>query len=286
MFPERQYGPHRDWKLEVEYLDSIFERGAAYTVGKVNGDHWLLYITNPPHEPERKQDTTLASGNPFHDYTVEILMSDLSPSARGSFFYSSLSSEESPASRGHALSSNLGITDIFPSQFTTLDAYSFTPCGYSSNALIRWGGKPGPQVRNESPDMGHSEGYFTIHVTPEEGWSYASFECNVPLSLSPVETEEAMIPDLTTLIQRVVSVFQPRRLSLTLFVSRCGPECDENAVEAAQKAFRNALTTKLTSLVTDDTDVGNSISQQSYRRTDKINYEFGGYDLAFATFEL
>ena len=23
-----------------------------------------------------------------------------------------------------------------------------------------------------------------------------------------------------------------------------------------------------------------------YKRTDKINYEFGGYDLAFATFEL
>ena len=47
MFPERQRGPHRDWRAEVEYLDQIFPNGAAYTVGKVNGDHWLLYITSP-----------------------------------------------------------------------------------------------------------------------------------------------------------------------------------------------------------------------------------------------
>ena len=46
-FPERQKGPHREWKAEVEYLDGIFRDGAAYTVGKVNGDHWLLYMTRP-----------------------------------------------------------------------------------------------------------------------------------------------------------------------------------------------------------------------------------------------
>src|ERR1700761_4838458 len=47
-FPERQKGPHREWKDEVEYLDKIFPSGAAYTIGKMNGDHWLLYITYPP----------------------------------------------------------------------------------------------------------------------------------------------------------------------------------------------------------------------------------------------
>ena len=38
MFPEKQLGPHRDWALEIEYLDRFFDMGTAYTVGKVNGD--------------------------------------------------------------------------------------------------------------------------------------------------------------------------------------------------------------------------------------------------------
>lgn len=54
MFPERQPGPHREWSNEVEYLDALFSNGAAYTVGKVNGDHWLLYITSPPRGRRRR----------------------------------------------------------------------------------------------------------------------------------------------------------------------------------------------------------------------------------------
>jgi S-adenosylmethionine decarboxylase len=46
----------------------------------------------------------------------------------------------------------------------------------------------------------------------------------------------------------------------------------ESAVEAAQQAFRTALAQEPT-------------GGKKYRRTDKINYEFGGYDLAFASFE-
>ncbi|KAF9164978.1 spermidine resistance protein [Actinomortierella ambigua] len=47
MFPDRQLHVHRSWKDEVEFLDRHFEHGAAYTVGKVNGDHWCLYLTAP-----------------------------------------------------------------------------------------------------------------------------------------------------------------------------------------------------------------------------------------------
>ncbi|KAL8366815.1 hypothetical protein RB595_008735 [Gaeumannomyces hyphopodioides] len=47
LFPDRQQGPHRSWKQEVKYLDDLFEGGSAYMVGKMNGDHWYLYITSP-----------------------------------------------------------------------------------------------------------------------------------------------------------------------------------------------------------------------------------------------
>jgi len=160
------------------------------------------------------------------------------------------------------VSKNLAIDRLFPPDITTLDAFAFSPCGYSANALIR-------------PAKG-PEGYYTIHVTPEEGWSFASFECNIPVSHYPTTPEAARtLPDLRTLVQRVVDIFQPGHLSLTLFLTADDGSCEHEdvghhhaPVDSAHRAFREALTPK------------------GYKRTDKINYEFGGYDLAFASFEL
>lgn len=314
MFPERQPDPHREWKHEVAFLDAIFPYGAAYTVGKVNGDHWLLYVTTPaivggtaPNASrvpplihvESNEGIQLppASDDPeaslTQDYTIEILMSDLSREAREPFFFSvppspvdGASSEALPSITGQTLSAALGITDIFPPHLTTLDAYAFTPCGYSSNALVKWG--------DAATEVGAGEGYYTIHVTPEDGWSYASFECNVPLSVTPTCSAKD-IPDLRTLIQRVVDIFQPGRLSLTLFVSkkvnRNAEEDEAEAItEVAQRQFKSALTASRPAFPSSSSLDGlHEVADghtRSYRRTDKINYEFGDYNLAFASFEL
>ncbi|KAJ2913244.1 hypothetical protein MD484_g7164, partial [Candolleomyces efflorescens] len=299
MFPERQSGPHRDWKEEVEFLDRYFPNGAAYTIGKMNGDHWLLYLTNPEDQLQASSSGISPSENEdehpdYHpplvhpDYTIEILMSGLSGPARDPFFNSELSEENLdstlPSTHAQALSQKLGISDIFPQHLTTLDAYSFIPCGYSSNALIKWGDE---NLQLDSPSHGppassHSgEGYYTIHVTPEEGWSYASFECNVPLSVGghPPDVEKK-IPSLKDLVKRVVSIFQPTRLTLTLFISAEDNESAQggpSAVELAQRSFKAAL---------DESPYSIEDKPAKYKRTDKINYEFGGYDLAFASFEL
>ncbi|KAF9071109.1 S-adenosylmethionine decarboxylase [Rhodocollybia butyracea] len=304
MFPERQLGPHRDWQQEVQFLDNIFRNGAAYNVGKVNGDHWLLYMTAPGDDIRACCSIPPAIPiphleNTFPDYTIEILMSDLSPAACDPFF-ASFSSPETPSSHAQALSKSFGITDIFPPHLTTLDAYSFLPCGYSSNALIKWGEDPfftsSSHLSNGNEASAVREGYYTIHVTPEEGWSYASFECNVPLPptrCSSVPDANA-IPDLKTLVERVVSIFQPGRITLTLFISSEDNESDESGespVEAAQRAFRAAL---CAAPVMGESQKGEAAHLSNgekrvckrYRRTDKINYEFGAYDLAFASFEL
>ena len=289
MFPERQPGPHKEWKAEVEYLDAIFSDGAAYTVGKVNGDHWLLYITKP--QASRATSSRTVSVSQFEqeerphppkgtDYTIEILMTHLSHAASAPFFSPEFGEENIPPAHAQSLSSKTGISDLFPPHLTTLDAYSFTPCGYSSNALLKWSKLP-PEDQHHKPPGG--EGYYTIHVTPESGWSYASFECNVPLPTSPTH-EANYIPDLQTLVRRVVRIFQPAKLSLTLFVSGAGNSNAEeeggvSAVEAAQRAFRLALTSPSEANGGRDGDL-------VYKRTDKINYEFSSYDLAFASFEL
>lgn len=341
MFPERQSGPHREWSAEVEYLDKIFKDsggGAAYTVGKVNGDHWLLYMTTP-HELDADVDVDVDEGP--EDYTIELLMSDLAPEARTPFFTEDLlGADDDVVEKAHALalSDQLGITSIFPQSSTTLDAYSFVPCGYSANALVT--------LPPDDPSLPHQadEGYYTIHVTPEEGWSYASFECNVQLSTTPSHAPrkkgKARMPDLQTLVQRVVQVFQPGRLSVTLFVSAPNsrppsPDSTASNTPYASESESN-MSSSISSLssvesaeaVADDDKakdtprvaptvvapglvhaasilaldaphehfpVGDvesaqraflqALAARGYRRTDKINYEFGGYDLAFASFE-
>ncbi|KAL0580349.1 spermidine resistance protein [Marasmius crinis-equi] len=291
MFPERQLGPHRDWAQEVEFLDRIFKNGSAYTIGKVNGDHWLLYITGIFDEPSYSAPSIPPSPNTgdFPDFTIEILMSDISPRIREPFSSYTSPSSETPSAHAAALSTTLGIADIFPSHLTTLDAYSFTPCGYSSNALIKWGDDPSFRLTSSTSEPNGTrhvgEGYYTIHVTPEAGWSYASFECNVPLptSYTPSSSDSKTMPDLKALVQRVVSIFRPSRLSVTLFISSEDNEVDkdgDDAIEVAQKVFKSALGVPF------DEEGEGGVVRKSYRRTDKINYEFEGYDLAFASFEM
>ena len=412
MFPDKQLGPHRDWSLEIEFLDRVFEHGSAYTVGKVNqrGDHWLLYMTTPDdtssgsgtemsslasslcdaekYNKLRAKEENWAIVGPSglytlpllppttQDYTIEILMTHLSPRARAAFFTPDsvdpccTEGEESPGAYALRLSDNLGITDIFPRRRTRLDAYSFIPCGYSANALIHWGDSDSPsgEIVDEALDNEAKigEGYYTIHVTPEEGWSYASFECNVPLAArregpgpdpggAPTDNADD-IPDLRTLVRRVVRIFEPGKITMTLFVQSRGErgadgegdeevdegEESETAVEAAQRAFKAALTRipKASRGTSPGGDISSSSSphphpypypnsgetqadgcadsssalmpgaflhdgpgyghgragtqargwgpghDRVYKRTDKINYEFGGYDLAFASFEM
>jgi S-adenosylmethionine decarboxylase len=94
LFPTKQQGPHRSWLDEVRFLDKLFLRGSAYLIGKMNGEHWYLYITEPhtemtpPSSPVDSHGTKTrllaaprSSGAMLtgeeEDETLEILMTDL-----------------------------------------------------------------------------------------------------------------------------------------------------------------------------------------------------------------
>ncbi|WOO85614.1 S-adenosylmethionine decarboxylase proenzyme [Vanrija pseudolonga] len=259
-FPELQQGPHRDWKEEVTFLDKLFgATGSAYTVGPINRDHWLLYLTAPNQKALRAVDgpeRPLALPCPRAakgDQTLEILMSHLSNEGRAPFFVPEGLEGTSGHKLGADISRRLGIDQLFPQHETVLDAFGFEPCGYSSNAVIGTG----------MSATGNDGGYFTIHVTPEEGWSYASFECNVPLP-DKDETAQGGRPDLRSLVRRVVDIFQPNRLSITLFVST------ERDHETTHQDAWSAIGGDL---------VG------EFDRKDRIGYEFDGYDLVFGCYE-
>ncbi|MCJ1287560.1 spermidine resistance protein [Xylographa opegraphella] len=98
LFPDLQRGPHRSWRDEVKSLDKLFLGGSAYMIGKMNGEHWYLYLTEPntvltpPATPDRIETETKILDLPIseagtmgqidnvdgeHDETLELLMTDL-----------------------------------------------------------------------------------------------------------------------------------------------------------------------------------------------------------------
>jgi len=98
-----------------------------------------------------------------------------------------------------------GMADILLGSET--DEYNFRPCGYSMNGL-------------------NKEAYYTIHVTPEPHCSYASFETNVSL------------PSYRSLINHVLSIFKPGRVTLTFFSEKGENDfVPQNAFETQLEGF-------------------------------------------------
>lgn len=104
LFPDKQHGPHKSWKSEISFLDDMFTGGSAYLVGKMNGDHWYLYLTSPnmtftpPRTPDSDRIETKTKvlnlptgigGAPVmgvDDETLEVLMTDLDPENAKQFY--------------------------------------------------------------------------------------------------------------------------------------------------------------------------------------------------------
>ncbi|EGW31955.1 uncharacterized protein SPAPADRAFT_55532 [Spathaspora passalidarum NRRL Y-27907] len=229
MFPDKQLSVHKDWKSEVSLLDKHFAHGKSYIVGNFNSDdHWYLYVGGyEDHVNPHIQ---------ANDQTFEILMTELNPECAHKFVTSRKPGVESlikDVVDEHDLGHDIGLEtmvetsldEVFeptrnftshlpspslsgiseceeeiqvvkqPTKFEFIhDAFSFTPCGYSSNSICS--NVPGGY-------------YYTLHITPESGWSYASFETNYPFSdKSPV--------DIMTVITRILNIFEPRKFSMTL----------------------------------------------------------------------
>ena len=165
---------------------------------------------------------------------------------------------EELTTEGHALgtvvSETCGLADVYPTSKypdASIDAYLFTPCGFSANGVI-----PAP---GGAPD-GHKKGsdathYFTVHVTPEPQCSYASFETNVPARQTGRETAEV--------VEHVVGIFKPGRFSVTIFEAK--PSGEDFGAGTKKNARMECI--------------------KGYRRIDRIVHDLDGYDLVFRYYE-
>ncbi|CAN0058640.1 unnamed protein product [Scytosiphon promiscuus] len=174
-FPTDQIYPHTSFAEEVDFLQAMFA-GSAYVHGPLNSDHWYTYVADDCRPP-----TSVAA-----DRTLNLMMYDLEPGVAQNFYKS-----DKVGKTAEDASSRSGIRRVLPK--ASLQDHLFEPCGYSMNAL-------------------EGRAYYTVHVTPEPDFSYASFETNVRL------------PDYDALVRGVLEVFRPKKFTMTLFGEDSGME--------------------------------------------------------------
>lgn len=173
IFPGAQSFPHRSFSEEVAVLDSHFGKlglaSKAYVMGSPDkSQKWHIYSASAE-----------LAGRSSAVYTLEMCMTGLDRK-RASVFYKT---HESSAA---LMTEDSGIRKILPQ--SEICDFEFDPCGYSMNAI-------------------EGAAISTIHVTPEDGFSYASFEA-VGYDYSVV--------NLTQLIERALACFEPMEFSVAL----------------------------------------------------------------------
>ncbi|ALC47646.1 SamDC [Drosophila busckii] len=182
--PEVQNAPHRGFYEEVYYLDTLFPEGRSYCLGSINQECWYLYTFSKPELkalPDVIAEEAIIKDTTEPDQTIEILMQNLDQDVMSCF-------SKSKFTNGREAAIATGIQHILPDML--IDDFLFDPCGYSMNGI------------NERGE------YMTIHITPEEKFSYVSFESNVDLA------------NYTKLINHVIKTFKPGKFLVTIFANK------------------------------------------------------------------
>uniref|UniRef100_A0A7R9VAB0 adenosylmethionine decarboxylase n=1 Tax=Chlamydomonas euryale TaxID=1486919 RepID=A0A7R9VAB0_9CHLO len=176
LFPEQQHFPHTSFDDEVEFLNGQFATvigspGKAYVLGDpCEGLQWHKYIAG--RVPAGSCPT----------FNMEVCMTELGDAAARQFFRTEDFVSAAATTR------DTGILALKPG--ADIDDYVFEPCGYSMNGI-------------------EGTGLITIHVTPEQGFSYASVE---------VSGTAADIGDATALLRAAAGIFHPGKVSMALSV--------------------------------------------------------------------
>ncbi|XP_047340775.1 S-adenosylmethionine decarboxylase proenzyme-like [Impatiens glandulifera] len=187
IFPSAQVYPHRNFSEEVTVLNSYFGKlgfgGNAYVMGDSNKQQkWHVYSAS-------------VGSNRSYDpiYTMEMCMTGLDKEKASVFFKNNSHSAA-------VMTENSGIRKILPS--SEICDFDFDPCGYSMNSI-------------------EGAAISTIHVTPEDGFSYASFEM---VGYNPKEV------NLEKLVERVYSCFGPSEFSISFHADVSVEELEKNCV--------------------------------------------------------
>ncbi|GLJ52383.1 hypothetical protein SUGI_1114320 [Cryptomeria japonica] len=179
IFTGAQSFPHRSFAEEVSYLEKYFgmlgSGGRAYVMGDSDKNYnWHIYSACADNGASNEDCKPV--------FTLEMCMTQLDRERASLFYKSNIKSASE-------MTLNSGIRDILPG--SNICDFEFDPCGYSMNAI-------------------EGDAVSTIHVTPEDGFSYASFES---MGYGPQDVE------LKELVDRVLFCFKPKVFSIAVHVS-------------------------------------------------------------------
>lgn len=185
IFPGAQSYPHRKFSEEVAVLDTYFGQlgsgSEAYVMGGSDKPQkWHVYSASAVFASE---------SDPV--YTLEMCMTGLDRKMASVFY-------KSESGSAVVMTINSGIRKILPD--SDICDFEFDPCGYSMNAI-------------------EGSAISTIHVTPEDGFSYASFE-TVGYDLRDV--------NLSLLVERALACFRPSELSIAVHADVAGKLLEQN----------------------------------------------------------
>jgi S-adenosylmethionine decarboxylase len=250
LFPKRQKYPHRSTEEEIGFLTSVFPDGHAHVLGPLTRDHWFVFVVNRADRAPSE----------CRERTLNIMMYDIDPDVANCFFREGLASVNEEARRlldeaerngtekedptlcralGDIVTKHLHMDELLPG--STTQSWVFDPCGWSLNGQIPFGIVPKPRATpteddggsissatslgapsssvsvaserkedEEPPRTDPGASYWTVHITPEQHCSYVSFETNAPLR------------HYQAILRGVLSLFRPKRFSLTLFADKWG----------------------------------------------------------------
>ncbi|XP_076914847.1 S-adenosylmethionine decarboxylase proenzyme-like [Bidens hawaiensis] len=173
IFPGAQSYPHRSFAEEVSVQNFYFENlgltSKAYVMGGLGKPQkWFVYSASAGTANTRNQV-----------YTLEMCMTSLDRE-KASVFYKTESSSAA------TMTNESGIRSILPK--SEICDFEFDPCGYSMNSI-------------------EDGAISTIHVTPEDGFSYASFEA-VGYDFNEMSLEQ--------LVRCVLACFEPGEFSIAV----------------------------------------------------------------------
>lgn len=211
MWPDEQ-PLEGDFDREVDFLETHFgalgDGGNAFVLGsKTKGVQWHVYLADDNSggaslDGNNSEGSECSTGGlethvpagvhranqPDPTVSLEVCMTHLDRTHSKHFF------RDDTYESCQQTTKACGISDLFPK--FDIDPYVFEPCGYSMNGLS-------------------GAEYSTIHITPEDGFSYCSVErSNIPVSMADPEDY----------LRRVASTFKPGKFSFAVSTDAALPD--------------------------------------------------------------
>ncbi|KAH6768560.1 Adenosylmethionine decarboxylase family protein [Perilla frutescens var. frutescens] len=225
IFPHAQPYPHTHFEEEVVYLEENLPENLLIKKGSIMNSkscfNWHVFTACDVGR------MGVAVGAHAEDlFTVEICMTELDR-VQARKFFRRFNDGKTGDSAGREMTEATGIDGV--NENALICDYAFDPCGYSMNGI-------------------DGSRYSTVHVTPEDGFSYASFEC----VCSAYDDDEEILEAL----KKVVKIFRPGKLSVST-TSAAGEEAWRGVAAAIEP-----LGLRLTSCTADEfPDAGTVVFQ-------------------------